>query len=169
MTQVNYTNLFSEARNNVVTLISNSSNVSDPITSSSEFRKWIYSREPDVKANDFGGYPFIIIHPADVDFDERSTVDKRSRRTSWDIEVEIVTSDRGNGSQDGKGLTHMDSISNNVVKTLMDITNRKTLSNQSMKFVRPTTTSVTTEVIANELVYRRSIMVSFRSKIQVSA
>ena len=90
MAQVTYTKLFSESRTNVVSLISDFSNVADPITSSSEFRKWIYSREPDVKSADFGGYPFIIIHPADVDIDsENGTLDGKSKRTVWDIEIEI--------------------------------------------------------------------------------
>ncbi len=170
MAQVTYTNLFSESRNNVVSLISNSSNVTDPVTTASEFRKWIYSREPDVKASDFSGYPFIIIHPTDFDTDEeKGTVDGVSKLVFWDIEVEIVTSDRGYGESDGQGLTYMDAISNNIVQTLLNITNRNTLSGQSMKFVRPTTTAVITDIIDNELVYRRSIMFSFKSRIQVSA
>ena len=170
MAQVTYTNLFSEARNNVVTLISNSSNVSDPITPTSVFRKWIYSREPDVKDASFEGYPFIIIHPVDFGTDEESngSLDGKSKRVFWDVEIEIVTSDRGYGQKDGQGLTYMDSISNNIAQTLLNITNRNTLSNQSMKFVRPTTTAVSTEIVSNELVYRRSILLSFQSRIQVS-
>ncbi len=96
-------------------------------------------------------------------------MDRKSKFVYWDIEIEITTSDRGYGEKDGKGLTYMDTISNNLVKTFMDVTNRNTLSNNSMKFVNPTTTAVGTEVIDNELVYRRSIMISFKSRIQVSA
>ncbi|KKM25258.1 hypothetical protein LCGC14_1596790 [marine sediment metagenome] len=61
--QVTYTNLFSESRANVIALIT-STNVPDPIISSAEYRKWIYSREPDVKASDFKGYPYIIVNPS---------------------------------------------------------------------------------------------------------
>ncbi|KKL07123.1 hypothetical protein LCGC14_2589190 [marine sediment metagenome] len=93
----------------------------------------------------------------------------KSKFTFWDIEIEIVTSERGYGENDGKGLTHMDTISNNLIKTFMNVTNRNTLSTNSMKFVNPTTTSVGTEVIGNELVYRRSIMISFKSRIQISS
>jgi len=169
--QVTYINLFSESRNNVVALIT-SSNVSDPTISAAEVRKWIYSREPDVKASGFEGYPFIIVHPVDLDIegeDGRGSLDGKSKVVFWDIEIEIVTSDRGYGDQDGKGLSYMDSISNSLIQTFMNITNRKTLSNNSMKFVNPTTTAVGTEVIDNELVYRRSIILSFKSRIQVSA
>ena len=170
--QVTKSNLFSESRNNILALLT-STNVVDPITTSAEYRKWIYSREPDAKADEFAGYPYLIVNPTDVDIgkkDEKKTsVDGKSKPVFWENEVEIVTSDRGYGSEDGKGLTHMDSISDDLVETFMNITNRKTLSNNSMKFSNATTTAVGTEVVADELVYRRSVMISFESKIQVSS
>ena len=167
--QVTYENLFSESRNNVVALVT-SSNVADPTLSSAEFRKWIYSREPDTKSSDFSGYPLLIINSSDIDIEkEGGSLDGKSKFVFWDIEVEIVTSDRGYGENDGKGLTHMDTISNSLIKTFMNVTNRKTLSTNSMAFVNPTTTAVGTEVVSNELVYRRSILLSFKSRIPVSA
>jgi hypothetical protein len=167
--RVIYSNLFSESRNNVVALITQS-NVPDPIISSAEFRKWVYSREPDVKSSDFKGYPFMIVNPADSDIEkEGGSLDGKSKFVYWDIEIEIVTSDRGYGDNDGKGLSHMDSISNNLIKTFMNKTNRNTLSTNSMNFSNVTTSSVVTEVLDNELVYRRSLIISFKSRIQVSA
>jgi hypothetical protein len=167
--KVTYENLFSESRNNVVALIT-SANVPDPTLSSAEFRKWIYSREPDAKATDFKGYPYLIVNPTDLDIEkEKGSLDGKSKFVYWDIEIEIVTSDRGYGEQDGKGLTHMDSISNSLVKTFMNKTNRNTLSTNSMMFVNPTTTAVGTEIIEDELVYRRSLILSFKSRIQVSS
>ena len=167
--QVTYTNLFSESRNNVVALVT-STNVPDPTISSAEFRKWIYSREPDVKSTDFKGYPCIVINPVDLDVEaERGSLDGKSKFVYWDIEIEILTSDRGYGENDGKGLTHMDTISNNLLKTFLNKTNRITLSTNSMKFMNPTTTAVGSEIIENELVYRRSLILSFKSRIQVSA
>ncbi len=166
--QVTYENLFSESRNNVIALIT-SSNVPDPTLSSAEYRKWIYSREPDAKSNDFKGYPYLIVHPSDLDIEkEKGSLDGKSKFVYWDIEIEIITSDRGYGESDGKGLTYMDTISNNLIKTFMNVTNRNTLSTNSMKFVNPTTTAVGTESIENELVYRRSLLISFKSRIQVS-
>lgn len=169
--QVTYENLFSESRNNVVALMT-SSNVPDPNISSKEFRKWIYSREPGVKASDFAGYPFIIVYPSVVDFEAdkgNGSLDMKSKATFWDIEIEIITSDRGYGEKDGQGLTNIDTISNSVVKTFMNKTNRITLSNNSMKFTNPSTTSISIEDFHNERVYRRSIMLSFESRIQVSS
>jgi len=170
MTRVTYANLFTESRNNIVSLISNTSNVSDPFSTTSEFRKWIYSREPDTKASDFGGYPFIIIHPSSFSTEDTGgSVDGKSKKVFWDLEIEIVSSDRGYGDNNAKGLSHMGSISNNIVTTLLNSTNRNTLAGQAMYFSNPVTTTVGSEVINNERVYRRSILISFKSRIQVSA
>ena len=167
--QVTYTNLFSESRNNVIALIT-TTNVPDADISSTEFRKRIYSREPDVKDSDFKGFPIIVVHSADLDIEkEGGSLDRKSKFVYWDIEVEVMTSDRGYGSKSGQGLTQMDILSNNLVKTFMDVTNRNTLSTNSMKFSNATTTAVGTEIIEDELIFRRSIMLSFKSRIQVSA
>lgn len=166
--QVTKSNLFSESRNNVTALMT-TTNISDPVSGSSEYRKWIYSRDPDVKATDFSGYPFIIVNPSNVDIEkEKGSLDMKSKFVFWDIEIEIVTSDRGYGENDGKGLSHIDSISDDLIETFLKKTNRLTLSNNSMKFTNPETTSVNTEVVHKELVYRRSIILSFKSRIQVS-
>ena len=170
MAQVTYAKLFSESRANVLTLVSDTSNVSDPLLNSVSFRKWIYSREPDVKASDFQGYPCMIVHPSTVDIaEEGGSVDGKSKVVSWEIEVEVVTSDRGYGENNGQGLSHMDSISDDLMQTFLDMTNRNSLSSDSMNFSRPSTTTVVTEGVAKELVYRRSIMLPFKSRIQVSA
>jgi len=167
--QVTYSNLFSEARTNVKDLINNTSNVSDPVSTSVQSRKWIYSRYPDVKSNDFSKFPFIIIHPTDVDVEQVGSLDGKSKFVSWDIEIEIVTCDRGYGKNDGLGLSQMDTLSNSILQTLMNTTSRTTLSNNSMRFIAPRTTTVTTEARDNTLIYKRSIMLSFKSRIQVSA
>ena len=172
MAQVTYDKLFSEARANVVALLT-SSNVPDPTITSSQFRKWIYSSEPDVKSSGFKGYPVLVVNHADVDIlgeeDNRGSLDGKSKPVFWSIEIEVITSDRGYGSKDGQGAAQMDSISNNIMTTFNNKTNRTTLSNQSMKFSTPTTTAVTPDVIQNEKVFRRSILLPFKSRIQVSA
>lgn len=168
-TAVTYSNLTSESRNNVVTLLSSTSNVVDPIVTSGEFRKWIYSRAPDTKAADFKGFPFIVVNPANYDPEVGGSMNGKSKFVSWEIEIEIFTSDRGYGGHDGQGLTHMDAITDDVVQTLSAMTNRNTLSGNNLKFSRPRLTSVTTEAIEDTLVYRRSIMATFKNRIHVSA
>lgn len=167
MADVTKSNLFSESRNNVVSIIND--NVSDPLSTSGQYRKWIYSRYPDVKDTKFAGYPFIIVHPADVDIEQMGSVSGKSKSVNWEIEVEIVTSDRGYGDLDGQGLSNMDTISNSIIKELIDLTNRQILQGYSMFFSQPETTAVIQDVVADELIYRRSIMFTFRTRMQISS
>ena len=169
MAQVTYTNLFSEPRNLIVALIT-SSNVPDPTISSAEYRKWIYSREPDVKASDFKGYPFLIVGPTDTDTErENGSGDGKHKFVNFRIGTEIRTSDRGFGETDGKGLSHIDSISNSFIKTFSNVTNRNSLALNSMEFIEVLTDTVETLVENNELIYRRVITLSFRSRLAISA
>ena len=166
-TNVTYSNLFSEARNNVVDLIT--ANITDPVTSPSQFRKFIYSRQPDAKSSDFSGYPYIIINPSDLSLSETGSLDNKTKTATWNIEIEVVTSDRGYGSNDGKGLSHMDSISDQLVSIFASQTNKRTLRNNGIAFATPESTPVNTNTIHNELVYERSFMYSFKSRKRVSA
>lgn len=164
--RITYANVYSESRNNIKDLIS--ANVTDPIISSAEYRKWIYSREPDVKSSDFAGYPFIIIYGSNVDpVLDKSSCDGKSKFVDFTIEIEIVTSDRG--YEDGKGLTHMDSISNGIFEVLLNHTNRRTLRQNGLSFADPSASSVVQEPIQNELTYRRSFILSLRTRMTVSA
>jgi hypothetical protein len=170
MAKVDYTKIFSEPRNNILNLIKDTSNVSDPLSTSSQYRKWIYSRMPDVKANSFAGYPFIVLRSADLSSAVPETSgDGKHKFVDFDIEIEIFTSDRGHGTSSGNGLAHMESISDDIFQTLMDATNRKNLVNFGMQnqSIEPTAIAEITE--RNELVYRRIFPISFRSRMQVSA
>ena len=170
MAQITYANLFSEPRNNVVKLISNTNNVNDPTTGSAESRKFIYSRFPDVKAADFSGYPFIVIRSSDLETEiPMSSADGKSKIVNFDIDIEVYTSDRGYGFQDGKGLSYMESISNDVVATLMNITNRKLLKSFGLAFSTITPTQISEQDLKNERLYKRIIPLTFQNKIQVSA
>ena len=166
--RVTYSNLFSEARNNLKDLLSIKTNVADPITGLAEYRKWIYSREPDVLDSNFKGYPYFIIHPTDIDFEKESTANMKSKFTSGEIEIEIITSDRGYSGKAGQGMTYMDSITNSIIQTLLNIANRKTLQSNGLYFIEPKTTKVSNEIVEKELTYQRSIMVGFQTKMQVS-
>ena len=167
--QITYVNLFSEPRNNVVALLT-STNVSDPTVSSGEYRKWIYSRFPDVKSTSFSGYPIIVVNSTDLDIEMlNGTADGKSKVVNFDIEIEIYTSDRGYGSTDGKGLSHMESISDDIVETFMNVTNRSTLRNFGLSSAMIQPTVISEEAKNNELIYKRIIPLSFMNRIAVSA
>jgi len=161
MAKIDNTNLVSEPRNNVVNLISDSDNVDDPVTTTSEYRKWIYSRNPDIKATSFAGYPFIIINPARIDTSGPANLDSSKRFVNWTIDIEVVSSDRGYGNNDGKGLTHNDAITNDVLQTLLDVDNRNTLRSYGQAFGKPVVSGVSIEPLKQELTYRRIITVPF--------
>jgi len=167
--EVTYSNLLSESWQNVYDLINIATNVVDPTTSASEFRKWIYTREPDIKANDFGQFPYIIVHPAGISFPGRKTVDRRKSLIAWMVQVEVVSCDREFNGADGKGATHNDAISDDVLQTFLNVTNRNTLSANSMKFSDPTATAALSEELANTLVYRRTIFLPFRTIKEITA
>ena len=169
MAVVTYTNLFSEPRVRVVALIT-SSNVPDPTISSSEFRKWVYSREPDVKSSNFKGYPFLIVGGTDVDTErEDGSGDGKHKFVNFSIRTEIRTSDRGFGEADGQGLSQMDTISNSFIQTFSNTTNRNTLALNALEFIEIETDTVESLIEKNELIYRRVITLSFRSRLAISA
>lgn len=168
-TTVTKSNLLTESRQNVYDLIASTSNVVDPTVGSGEFRKWIYSREPDTKVADFKGYPFIIVYPARVDAGTRQTVNLKKRLLTFTVEVEVVTADVGYNDMSGKGLAHIDAISDDILETFNSTTNRITLSTNKLQMSRPDVTDVTIEALENTLVYRRSIIITFQSYKTVSS
>jgi hypothetical protein len=161
MAKIDSTNLISEPRNNVVALLSDKNNVSDPITSYSEYRKWIYSRDPDIKSASFAGYPFIVINPTRIDTSGKANLDGSKRFVNWTIDIEIVSSDRGYGDNDGKGLIYNDAITDDILETFMNVDNRETLRSQGMAFGKPVVSDVLVEPLKQELTYRRIITVPF--------
>lgn len=160
---VNYNNLFSESWQNVYDLVNNRSNVADPTTASTSNRKWVYTRDPDVKSISFKGFPYMIVYPTNIDFSPEQTVDGEKKWVNWGVEIEVVTCDRGFNNLDGKGQTHIDAISDDIAETFNKTSNRNTLKANGLYFFRPDSTGVTVEEFNNTLVYRRSFILSFRS------
>lgn len=173
MARVTYATMFTVSRDNVVSLITD--NVSDPISSSAQSRKWIYSRMPDVKASSFSGYPFIIINCMDVSDDDNfgsgtgKSLDMKSEMPVFTIEVEVVASDRGYGDSDAKAMAHIDAISNSIRSIFKSKTNRQTLRAASLSFATMDSSITVPVTIANELAYSRTFTIGFKTKMQVSA
>ena len=101
---------------------------------------------------------------------EQGSLDNKTKMVNWTIEVEVITSDRGYGGKDGKGLTHMDAISDSLISIFASATNKTTLRNNGIAFATPESTPVTPNgTIHNELVYERSFIYTFKSRKRVSA
>ena len=84
---VNTTNLYSESRNVLKTLID--ANVIDPkIGSVNSRRRWIYRELPDTTSRDFQGYPIIVVLSPDASDNVQDLQDSLSDgRLSFAIEV----------------------------------------------------------------------------------
>ena len=169
-TIVDHTNFTSEVRVNILALLDNRSNVGDPVTgSSANFRKMFYTRHPDNKSLDFHGYPYVVLHPSAINFPGRQTVDIKKKEINWSIEIEVVASDREANNMVGKGMAHMDAISDDIVKTLNNTTNLTTLRNNAIKNVRVDVGTVVDTVLDNVLVFNRSFLVTCRTIKTVTA
>lgn len=167
--RIDRTNMLTQVRQNFVDLIDNKSNVADPTTATSEHRKWIYAREPDVKAADFAGFPYIVIHLATASFGEMQSLNRKSSFVDFTQEIEVVTSDREFGDRNGKGAEDMDAMSDDILETLNSVTNRNTLRTNGINFVRPNVSYVVDEDFKNTKIYRRSFIIPSRTRMQVSA
>lgn len=161
MAFVTTTNFASGAYETIKSLISNY--IPDPVTSSSEYRKWIYSREPDTKSRDFGGYPFIIINPANIDFSGNKSIDKSHKIAEISFEIEIVASDKGANNQNGKGLSHIDAITDAFLSVLNSDTGRNYLRQNGLYDANIDTLSVSQYILDEVICHRRSIMLTFRN------
>jgi len=169
MAKIDRTNLFSEARNNIVALLDSRTNVADPVCSSSEHRKFLYSREPDIKDNDFDKFPFIIVHPVIPELPMGGSGDGKHKFVNFDIQLEVVTSDREFGNLEGKGLVHLEAICNDIAETMMSMTNRTILCSYGMENINIIPGNTITEEMNNKLVYRTSMIINCTTRMRVSA
>jgi len=168
MARVVYSNIVSEARNRIVAMITD--NVSDPITPSGQSRKWIYSRRPHMKKIGSVKYPIIIIPSVKLDNDEdKGSLDSRSKVITWECEIEILTSDNGYGNNNGNGLSHLDSISDSIFSTFMNKTNQTTLRQNSLPIVDIDMGDSDLDEISDEIVYTKTITLTFKNRMKVSA
>lgn len=151
-------------------LLNNRSNVVDPASGSAEVRKFIYSREPDVKETAFAGFPYIILHPVTTNTSVGSKrLNMNARALSWGFEIEIVSSDRERNNRSARGLQDSDSICEDVIQTLNDLTNRRSLQSAGLFSFTVEASTVSVEEFSNTLIYRRSVIVSCSSHLKVSA
>ncbi len=115
---------------NLYNLINNRSNVPDPIDGTGN-RKFVFVRMPHI-GREFKGFPFIVIErirPAKGS----STVSLTKSFMSYDVTILVVSQDKdSDGSGDPNGAEQNNLITDNVIKTLNNAGNRKTLIRQGM-------------------------------------
>ncbi len=151
--KVTKSNLLSESRNNIVEILQN--NVTNP----SGNPKWIYARRPKVKNLSFNGFPFLVVYPSRVTFGSPMTVNGQKKKTSFSIEIEVVTQDAA--VNQGKGLMQLDSVTDQVLEQLNSKTNRDTLRANGLLFVDPDVSGVGDEEWNSTKIVTRTIMLTF--------
>ena len=158
--KVDYSNLFSQSHANIFNLLNNRSNVSDPEDSKGN-RKFLYVREPRDLGTNFTGFPVIIIPPIELD-EEVVTLDGNKATVEFSIMVRIMTKDH-NVPRTGtaSGAEVLNTISNDVLKTLNNETNRKTLRNQGMKKIKIVSTPTTYEETHDSMMFVREFELRF--------
>jgi len=157
--------LFSQSRQNFVDVIKE--HVDDPVTTPTESRKFIYARKPDSTANDFSGYPLIVVYGSTVDTpsDNNANLHGTSGYIDFGLEVEVRTTDRKYNNSEGKGLQHNDQIFDDLLATLNDQSVRNDLRENNIYNVDISTTGISDDPEDNQLIYVRTMIVSFETRI----
>jgi hypothetical protein len=166
--RVTYSTVFSQSWQNVYDVVNNRTYVPDP--SGGTGRKFVYSREPDVKAISFAGFPYVVVNGSGATFDKKSqSLDRKRTNVSFSAQIDIVTCDRGFGASDGQGFSQLNTICDNIAKTFNDATVRRSLQANSLSFANVDASEVVVEEFHNTLVYRRTLIVTFQTRMAVSA
>ncbi len=119
--------IFSQPFWNLYNLINNRSNVPDPDDSTGS-RKFVYRRQPNFGRN-FAGFPFIIVR-ATKPTSGPGSADRSKVMKDYDNDIEVYAQDTKSDSVgDPAGAETRDQITDNIAKTLDNVTNRKTLRN----------------------------------------
>ena len=78
------------------------------------------------------------------------------------IPVDVYTSDRGANSEEGRGLEHSDEIAESIIEAFNNENRRLRLRALGLSFSEPSVKETVNDIVDDELVYRRPIVISFR-------
>ena len=163
-------NLISQSFANLFNLINNKSNVSDPLSTNST-RQFVYSREPNVAHQKFEGYPFIIVWPTRASFSQYNLAQDTSK-IDFDFMVEVRCTDNlrgkeGEGKAGRTAQTYLDEISDDIIATLNNSTNRKILNAYGQGTPLIDTQDIDAIDVNDSLVWVRIMMVSFKKRLRI--
>lgn len=155
-------NLFTQSWENLYVEINTRTNVRDPF--SAGVRKFIYSREPNTKSNNFAGFPFIVMPPDELSF-ENPSVSTTKKDTLHTQIVEVYSSDNLlNGTINGVGQTYLNQISDDLVKTFNDLTVKARLRGYKIENINIKTTGVQVLELEEETVFVRSFLIEYSTR-----
>lgn len=165
---INYSNLFTQSHANVYNMINNRSNVPDPISSSGA-RKFVRVREPKSFGRDFSGWPTIIIPNTGIT-QKNASVSATIAEVIYEITINVWTQDKTSDSLgDPLGASQLDTISDNILKTLNTEANRKTLRNNGMSNFEIIDSPSDWEEVDGKFIFNREFTINFRNRTKVIA
>ena len=155
--------MYSQAYANIYNLINTRTNVVDPVNSAGS-RKFVYTRDPRVQGRGFKGYPFIIINPVDIPFNNPS-FNRKTKDTEFRLTIEVWSSDDIVGRQDN-GAQYLDSISDDVVEALN--ANESTLAGYGLHNMKIESSPADTIEVVNNFIFTRTFTISFENRMLLS-
>lgn len=161
-------NLFVQTHANIFNLINDRSNVPDPADSTG-VRKFVYTREPNTMANNFAGYPFIIVPYPEFSQDAK-VADATKAFQSDEFTITIYTQDKASdGSGNPSGARQAADITTNIVKTLNNKSNSQTLRNNGLRNKSFTKVDFDWGELDQKRIFKRELTLRFANQLRTIA
>jgi hypothetical protein len=165
---ITYEKIYSQSHANLYNLINTRSNVPDPADSSGN-RKFVYVREPRTLGRNFAGYPCIIIPSFSVS-QSGSSVDRRLGLLTYEVNIRIWTQDReSNSVGNPSGAEQLNTISDDIIETLNNKTNRDLLRVRGMSNFEIVDSDFDWDEIEGKTLYMREFTIIFSRRLMVAA
>ena len=153
-----------QAYSNIYNIINNRSNIPDPVDSTST-RTMVHTNEPNFGRN-FAGYPIIILFPVIASFTQVSSNGSKAL-VEWRIEIEVKSSDNIRGNEN-RGQEFLEAISDDIIETLNNTTNKMTLRTYGMGFINPNIADSDTLYDGDNKIYLNRFIIPFSKIIKVN-
>ena len=164
---ITYEKIYSQSHANLYNLINTRSNVSDPADSSGS-RKFVYVREPRSLGRNFAGYPVIIIPSFSVSQTGSST-DRTRALLTYEIDIRVWTQDKDSDSLGNpSGAEQLNQISDNIIKTLNNTTNRDLLRTRGMSNLEIVDSDFDYDEVEGKTLYIREFTITFSKRLGVA-
>jgi hypothetical protein len=163
-------NLESIPHENILTILDNRSNISDPRNpnSTEKLRQFIYDSDPFNKAINFEDFPYIISEFPTISYEKISTNGK-VKTIKWQntITIRAVRSGSANTRSD-VGRTDMMAMGNDLNKTVNSATIKQTLSDVRIHKLDLTKLNVDTYPLQTQEIYEWTYQLNYEERFQVT-
>ena len=168
-TIVSRINLNSQPYANIYNLINNRSNVPDPLGNIQ--RKFVYTKVPDIEGREFkaNSFPFIVVKKQRRGEKSNFTLDEKSAMVFGEIEVEVYSSNDMMGKHKDKGVSYLESISDDLEETFNSASNKIILRNYNMGDLNITLDDSDTIEMGTQTIFVNSFTITFGTRMVVSA